>query len=1108
MALHRSDAPLWRLICLRSLGFALLSACAGAGGGRDAGAGMDASAPAPAARVEGRDAGWDAGSDGGALDAAVDPRDVVRGQIRALEELLAGRLPTDVDPQTLFEADLLDEASRLERIHALEARLAIDAGPPDAGHDAGPPELTDAEATLADGALLDRDAGPDAGFDAGAAPMDGGPLDEAGVVALDAGSDAGPPDAAVPLGELELLELERDRLRLAFLRLPEAQRTRAVEAVRARRRIAIEEHAASAVRERATQEALRADGESDELFSQAAGSASAVESTLLSERARLAGVRADFARWEARAARRREEQARSGAERVSRIHALERQLDDVEGAEADDMYEDVVGLLVVERAGLNALLDELDAPSEAPSFELGVDLSQPPYRGLAETRELREAIAEVERDRRRAVGEEQRLRWAWADRKAEGVRRLDEIRVDLLPRMSRSRRAQVMGLGAEGRAQLGRELEQIAVLARYWAREAWHDLPTMPSRIGGLAVGPDTRVPFALAILLLLGIAVAWREREALTARLHAAIHVRSPVSQRSWIALVRPFWAVLGPLAIPLALLVALHVLIALLDHVFTSLFMDFVRVLVLRLAWFFFLVTLVARFFVSRLRHGAGRARTTTRIFSSVRMVMGFGLAAVLITDVSELLVGHGYIYSIVVDLAWLGAIPIAIVLIHQWADDVCEAHRQRWTTGFVARALDKKNTRPRRYALTPVAGIALAAAGAYAGLEELALRFEQFRRALAFLFRRRLERRVERVIDEAQVDELPEAVRAAFTETPGDLALEIDHFPKLDATVARVTEALDPDEPGLALALVGERGMGKTTWLRALAQRLDAETTMLDVPHRLTTSEDVCRWLSRALALPETGSIDELAASIEALDEPRLVILDHCQNLVVRAIGGTDGLEALVNLAAMTSRRMVWICSFSLYTWRYLERARQRQDLFREHLLLEPWSEEDVARLVRHRMATTGLEVSYRDLVVEKLAGSALEDAILRTEGEYLRLLWDFAGGNPRVAIHFWKHSIVPVDGGLRVRLFVAPDDDELDELHQTSLFLLATIALHENATLDEAAASAGSPARECSAQLAFLRDRGYLKCDETGHWRLSTHWYRVITRHLRRQRLLFD
>ncbi|MCA9605234.1 MAG: hypothetical protein KC619_06555 [Myxococcales bacterium] len=141
--------------------FLLATACGGQGGGADAALGMDAAVPAPAPQVP------DAGTDAGVLDAAVDPLDTLRAQIESLRELLEGRLPTDLDPQSLFEADLLDEQSRLERIQILQARLAVhavDAGLPDAGilEDAAPPidagSADDAEVAEA-GAPGDLDAG-------------------------------------------------------------------------------------------------------------------------------------------------------------------------------------------------------------------------------------------------------------------------------------------------------------------------------------------------------------------------------------------------------------------------------------------------------------------------------------------------------------------------------------------------------------------------------------------------------------------------------------------------------------------------------------------------------------------------------------------------------------------------------------------------------------------------------------------------------------------------------------------------------------------------------------------------------------------------------------
>jgi hypothetical protein len=142
-----------------------------------------------------------------------------------------------------------------------------------------------------------------------------------------------------------------------------------------------------------------------------------------------------------------------------------------------------------------------------------------------------------------------------------------------------------------------------------------------------------------------------------------------------------------------------------------------------------------------------------------------------------------------------------------------------------------------------------------------------------------------------------------------------------------------------------------------------------------------------------------------------------------------------------------------------------------------------------------------------VVDRLEGSALEDAVLRTEGEYLRLLWDYAQGNPRVAMCFWLRSLAPSGGELRVRLFEQPRARHLEALHEQSRFLLAAVILHENLSADEAARSVGLSRRACAALLAFLTQQGFLS-EADGRWRVSTPWYREVIRHLRRKRLLFD
>jgi hypothetical protein len=671
--------------------------------------------------------------------------------------------------------------------------------------------------------------------------------------------------------------------------------------------------------------------------------------------------------------------------------------------------------------------------------------------------------------------------------------------------MTRTRRETVHGLGAEGATQAGRELAQIRLLALFWARGAMHELPSAPARVATMLTRSSTRNELLGALALVVALVVTWRRRDGITAWLREQVHERT--GGRRWVEVVRPFWAVIGALIVPLVVLVGLHLLFAVLADLFESRALSAARIVTLSLAWFFFAVTATGRLFTSRLRYGATRAAMVRRVFASTRLVLGFALAAWLMLRLSELLVGRGYLYTVVVDLAWVGAVPLGGYLVHAWAEDVTTAHRERYPSGLCARSLAAKDTRWRRYILAMPAAAQLAVFGATTAVSDLALRFEQARRAVTFLVRRRLERQLERTSEVSDPEPLPAAVCEAFEGAAIDPAIEIDHYPQLDHFAAALARWQDGG-PGLSAAIVGERGSGKTTWMHALARTASLDAEPVDVPNGLRSAADVLGWVAALLDLDGIETVDELTREVEERGLRRVLLLDHCQNLVVRAIGGTAALGALVEIAARTSASLVWVCAFSRYTWLYVGRARQTQDLFRERVELGPWPEAKIAALVRRRMEALGVEASFEDLVVDRLRGNALEDAVLRTEGEYLRLLWDYSDGNPRVAMHFWLRSLASSGEQLRVRLFAAPRPEALEDLHEQSRFLLAAVVLHENVTAADVAATVGLSLAESAALFSFLEQHELVEPYVDGSWRVTLHWYREVIRYLRRKRLLFD
>ncbi|MFK7988355.1 MAG: AAA family ATPase [Sandaracinaceae bacterium] len=1061
----------------------------------------------------------DAGTVGPTLDGgpppAVDPEEAIRRTLAALTDLVEGRLPEDYDVQLLFEVDLLDENAVQQRLTRLREELDMAEARPE--RDAG----LDAEA----GVPLDgspQDGAPLDGSPQDGAPLDGAPSFDAGAVAgprdsgvridsgMDAGPDFGPSDAGIVTADpgmdsLADLERRRDRLRVRFLSLPLEERAATVAAIRQRQRLRIEEEASQATLERATQDARRATEARQDALDRRAASRSEIERDLLAERARLELGRESLAQFEAELARRRQAVGRREASRLSYVHELERFLRGrgLTESEADRRYDDLVERLVGHRVELDEALGALGAESEAPDFHRRLELDDSLFGGLPERTQLMEALARFDRHRAGVITAEFESRWDAATRLAADLRQLDQLRLELLPQMSQGRRETFMGLGVEGRAQLERELDQARLMTRFGITRVFHDAPLYPRRVAVAMSRSSSRNDVLLALVLMFSLLALFVRRTAVAERLQSVMQGSSV-----WRSALRPFWPVVGPLVVPLAVVVGMHALFAIAANFTDSVVLEAVALTVLGLAWMRLAINATSGFFISRLRRGTTRASTARRVLTSVRWVLGYIFITAIVLRLALLVVGRGYVYGLVVDVAWLGAVPLVFWLVRGWSQDVIASHVRRYPNGFCARRLNQNDTLFGRYLLTLPAGIQLAYEGTTQAFKELALRFDQSRRAFAFLFRRRLEKAAEATrVPDHEWGDLPPAVRDAFDGEPAPAHHEIDYFPELETVVERV-ESWKAGGRGFSVALVGERGIGKTSWMRALARRCVIDEPILSVPHDLETPTDVCRWLSEVLDVEASDTVDELAVRVEECERRRVVILDHAQNLIVRSIGGSTALETLVEVSARTVASVSWVCAFSHYTWLYLERARQSQDLFQAKVVLKRWPEDKIVELVRCRMKHIGEEPSFQDLVVEPVEGVALEDAILRTEEEYLRLLWDFSDGNPRVATHFWLHSLVKRDDALHVRLFASPPMEQLEELHEQSRFLLAAVVLHENLTLDEAARTVGMSRARAAALFAYLAAHHFVLRDDQGEWRITTHWYRAVIRHLRRRRLLFN
>lgn len=1047
-----------------------------------------------------------------AAPAHVEPElseeDLIRRDIAHLEALLAGELPDGIEPRTLFAVDLSDEEACTQRASALRRQLGAEPPPSEA------PDAGVGDGGLDDGGVVDDEidggvGAPDAGV--GAAPAgddpDGG-VSDGGVL------DAGEPDGGVPevvdTTERDALRHRRDALRLQFLQLPFVERQALLAALDADRELVRRAEEARATEAAAEEELRVAEAQRAEAAARAAEASSVAEQRQQSRRAEVASVRASVAEAMAVAAAARRVDAESERERVSRVHAIATQTHgELEPEVAEALYDELVTILVSTRHDLRETLAA--SPDTLPEVDPNPN----------DDTETATAVSAVRTSRAEAQETLDRLWWAHLEALANALHEGNELRLELLQHLPAAKRDSLLGfMSSEGRQQLRREIHQLDLMSRYGARHLVRSAPGWPAAVLTLAQEAQTRRDVLGLLVLLFGLVFAYRRRLGIVDAVEE--WTAGKTESRRLKRLIYAWFARLRAAAGPLVLLAGAFVGFSLLLDIREASELLLVRTLVLAFLVYRLFVKLlgheltrgpVRRFGRKQVRVKVPTARSD-RIRVDVRRVGRFLLAAVVTLGAARWVVGKGTLYAQLVRAIVLAGFILLYVLLRRWRDEIAKRYVTTHPGGKMTAQLEDARG-PKLDLLAFIVAIEMGVQRVLEFGRGLLLRFTAGRRAMAMLSRRRLEKtKGEEEADAADEAKPERRVATAFPLGAVDPAECLQRFPQLD-TIADLVKRTRDGGRGAAVALIGEAGMGKTTWLRNLAAKVGGEPHMLEAPPAAYDRSIMCRWLSEKLGLPVTDSPQGLARAIVDADMRGLVCVDAGENLFLRRIGGTEGFRALAEIAGRTQDRLVWVCAFSENGWRYLRAAEAGQNLFSRLVELRGWGEEEVAELVESRMRRAGLALDFAGLLEgtgaqAELAGPARQRALERAREEYFRLLWDATDGNPRLVSHFWLRSLQRDEKSheLTVRLFDAPDGSTLDQLHDESRFLLAAVVVHEDLSAGEAAMVLRWPVARCAALLDTLAARGILSedADRPGRFRIDVHYFRTVLRHLRRRRLL--
>lgn len=999
-----------------------------------------------------------AAQDAGAADAAEtgaaeEPR-ASDPRIASLHALVAGTLDVAVDPTSLFDIDLANEgAVELEalRIRALLESIASPASPEPEAEPAPEPRAGRARSKAS------KTSKP--------TPAEPSPP---------------PPSAlrsALAAIDPALLEarLELDRARLAFYELAPARRAALLQDHAARqeaekprppepRRPA---SGAEVERQRALEAARLARGEAERVVRVELARLIAIEEQVETARATFRDAQATLA-------------ARRDA-----LLGWHRRIRDAKAAttrEADATYDAIRRTLRASHDDLSHALDELGARGSSVP-ELGPDalLEVPANVPTDEARARREAVGARIAEARR---EEAALREQRAAELLDEIDTLNRERLDLLPYLSADKRDAITGFTGAGWDQARSEARHLSLILRYhhYASTSWlaalrRDGPSGASAWSMLAVA----VPWSLMALVF-----AWGRRRVpvVLDAAEARVAEQDRIERRTFPSprqrTVRFAKKIHRPLEWVLFFLASLWLLPA----SFRALLE--VQLVASAIAWFLsgsLVVTVINAFADgSHARPSADRAADTLRL-RSLRLVGRTVVVFALTLVITTRLVGQGTIYSWVISTCWFAVLPVFLVLVRWWRGIVFRRmERTRKKTSFEQWVLSNQRGW-KSFAAAMIGVVWLFGLGTLKTVRSWISSFDLARRVHAYLFKRELERLGEGGTTARMRPLHASALEALHPERAPDRWLSCPADEVLQAIAARVEQ-----RQGGVVALVGALGMGKSSLLRALSERV-------------------------AGTVRATCSMATAAAEVRAIcgTPPRLVLLDDAQTLVKPIIGGLELFDDVIARARAHCEHTTWVLAIDASVWPFLKRARDARPLFDETYVLRPWDETQIGTLLAERNAVAGINPGYEQLI-DTLPPSADEidrfDALRDKQAGYERMLWDHVRGNPALALEAWRVSLVENEAGaVYVRPLQLPDSSRLNVLPDSSLFILRAVLQLTPARVEDVALATRLSPEQVLTAFRFGQTQGILM-EHDGCVRVTWPWLRAVTRLLERRHLLVN
>lgn len=294
---------------------------------------------------------------------------------------------------------------------------------------------------------------------------------------------------------------------------------------------------------------------------------------------------------------------------------------------------------------------------------------------------------------------------------------------------------------------------------------------------------------------------------------------------------------------------------------------------------------------------------------------------------------------------------------------------------------------------------------------------------------------------------------------------------------------------------VVLIGERGSGKTTFLRKFIHTSDLseKIVLIDfLAESKTASENF------------KSILDVVQAKKKRTDEKKIVIIDGFERLFESKINGFDLILDFFKVISDTQKEIFWIVSVHSISWGYFDKCIQASNYFGYHIRLNNLSVEELVKLIESRHNLSGYNVVYNDLAKKKslLSGKNYDtqDPQIELRKNFFNQLNKSVQGNILQAYIYWLRSAhLTEDNWISIKSDNQLNFDFVRGIPPQKLQILKNILIQNGLTVESLALSFRISKSKSELELKQLLDDGIVSVSNNVYY-INSLIYKQLIKHL--------